>query len=104
MFEKGTRSTGCATAKKKARPDEDEPREDRQECRERLSLLLVHACLTPTRQAMMMVHVRVGAVCGHVRKVLSPRTLVNRAARRMHRRRENSFTFLLRENCAAGGL
>ena len=75
----------CAIAKKKARPEEDEPREDRQLCRERWLPLLVHACLTPTRQAMMMVHVMERTVGGHARKVLDTPTQVNRAARGMHR-------------------
>ena len=47
--------------------------------------LLVHACLTPTRQAMMMMHVMERAVCGHAGKILETPTQVNRAARGMHR-------------------
>ena len=94
----------CATAKKKARPEEDEPREDRQLCRERCRLLLVHACITPTRQAMMMVHVIARAFGEHLRKVLDSPTQVNRAARRMHRASRVLLGVLTGKNCAEGCL
>ena len=99
-----TRSTAAPVSKKKARPEEDEPREDRQLCRERWELLLVHVCVAPTRQAVMMVQVEEGAGGGHVRKVLGTSTQVNGSARGMHRGACGGFGILGRQNCASGGL
>lgn len=89
---------------KKSPSGKDEPRKDRQVCRESLWPLLVHACVTPTRQAMMMMQMQGRAVGDHALKVSDTPTQVNRFGATYASERGGEFGFLGRQNCATRGL